>query len=74
MKKFRTPWIDVPLQVAFEETEMQVTLRGGIGLETRLIATPVFRLPDGTEFTGRRIGPELRTKIARACKPKGIRK
>jgi hypothetical protein len=70
--RFRTPWIDVPMRVCFEESEMEVLLRTG-ERQTRVMVTPIFRLPDGTEFTGRRIGPELRQQIAKAGKLKGIR-
>lgn len=73
MKAHRTPWIDVSLQVSFEETQMELLLRNG-KRERRDAVVPVFRLPDGTEFTGRRLGENLRARIIRACKPsKGAR-
>jgi len=72
MEKYRSAWIDVPLRVCFEESEMEVLLRTGES-EKRVMVTPIFRLPDGTEFTGRRIGPELRTQISKSGKLKGIR-
>jgi hypothetical protein len=67
----RTPWVEVPIQVCFEDSEMQVRRRSG-DFERVEIVTPVFRLPDGTEFSGRRAGPELRARIFKAAKPKGI--
>lgn len=60
------------MQVAFEEREMEVMLRNG-ERQKRYISTPVFRLSDGTEFTGRFSTPELRTRIFRAANPKGIK-
>lgn len=72
--RFRTAWIEVPLRVCFEESEMEVILRDvRRSRQKRVMVTPIFRLPDGTEFTGRRIGPELRQQIAKAGKLKGIR-
>lgn len=71
-EQYRTGWIEVPLKVCFEESEMEVFLRTG-ERQKRVMVTPIFRLPDGTEFTGRRVGPELRQQIAKAGKLKGIR-
>lgn len=68
----RTPWVDLGLQVCFEETEMTVLLRDG-KRQTRPVSTPVFRLSDGTEFTGRRASDELRARIFQAAKAKGVR-
>jgi len=71
--RHRTRWISVPMQVCFEESEMEVLVRDGRSRrdetrrETREILMPVFRLPDGTEFTGRRAGEALRAKIIRAA-------
>jgi hypothetical protein len=59
------------MQVCFEESEMEVLVRDGCAearRETREILTPVFRLSDGTEFTGRRAGETLRARIIRAAK------
>ena len=63
-------WIDVPMQVCFRESKMEIISRNG---ERRVldVTTPFFRLPDGTEFSGRRASAELREKIARAGKAKG---
>lgn len=78
-KQHRTPWIDVQLQVCFEEAEMELLVRGGYSgksgtrREKVNVTTPVFRLPDGTEFSGRRLGGDLRERIVRAGKPKGAR-
>lgn len=48
---------------------MEVVLRDGSGKrQKRVMTTPIFRLPDGTEFTGRRIGLELRTQISKSGK------
>ena len=66
----RTPWVEVTLKVSFEEREMEVLLRNGVR-ERRPIVTPIFRLPDGTEFTGRRVGGDLRQRIFKAAKPQG---
>lgn len=52
------------MRVCFEESTMQVLSRGG--MQKRSIITPIFRLPDGTEFTGRRASPVLRTRITKA--------
>lgn len=71
MKKNRSGWIEVPLKVCFEETEMEVLFRGE--RRKRAVVTPIFRLADGTEFTGRRIGPQLRKQLACAGKLKGLR-
>jgi len=69
--KRRTPWITVQMQVAFEESEMEVLVRdsriGEARREKREILMPVFRLPDGTEFNGRRAGEMLRARIIRAA-------
>ncbi len=74
MTKFRTPWIDITVQVCFEETQMEIVRSGHDGpREKRDIVTPVFRLSDGTEFTGRRLGKELRAKLVQAGRPKGLR-
>lgn len=73
MKRFgkhRSPWIEVCLEVAFEETLMEVLSKGKT--QSRRVVTPVFRLPNGTEFTGRRVGSDLRRMITRAAKLKGI--
>jgi hypothetical protein len=62
----RTRWLDVRLKVCFEEAEMQVLVRNGgekPHLEKRVVVTPVFLLPDGAEFTGRRASQELRERI-----------
>lgn len=73
MKRFgksRTPWFPVCLEVAFEETIMEVLTRNK-GPQRRRIVTPVFRLANGTEFTGRRLSSDLRAMITRAGKQKG---
>jgi len=63
----RSPWAPVPIEVSFESGAMEVTLRDG-KRQVRKIVTPIFRLPDGTEFTGRRIGPPLRRKLESAAR------
>lgn len=67
--KYRSGWIEVPLRVCFEESEMEVLLRSG-ERQRRPIVTPIFLLPDGTEFTGRRASEDLRKRIAMAGKLK----
>lgn len=71
-KRYRTPWIDIELQVAFEEAEMELFRRNGRH-EKVTVVTPFFRLPDGTEFSGRRLDADLRKRIIQAGRQKGIR-
>lgn len=70
-KAHRTPWIKVEVQVCFEDTTMEVLVRNRVR-ETREIMTPVFRLPDGTEFTGRRMSDDLRVRILKAASHKKV--
>ena len=61
----RSPWAPVPIEVSFESGAMEVTLRDGTR-QKRKTVTPVFLLPDGTEFTGRRASGALRRKLVAA--------
>lgn len=61
-KRTRSDWYSPSLDVCFETKALRVLLRNGKA-QTRMMVTPVFRLPDGTEFTGRRVSPELRRKL-----------
>lgn len=63
----RTLWFSVPLKVCFEESEMEVMVRGN-GMQRRVVLTPIFMLPDGTQFTGRRASPELVDSIYKAAR------
>jgi len=67
--KRRSGWLDVSMRICFEESEMEVLLRSG-KRQKRPIVTPIFLLPDGTEFTGRRASEDLRKRIAATGKPK----
>lgn len=64
-------WMEVPLEVCFRESTMEVLFRNGERRKLNVV-TPFFRLPDGTEFSGRRVSSDLRARIAKASKPKAI--